>query len=314
MDIKKEGRQVAGAAYYGRQIAKIRPYKFPVGYPKWEHLCDLNLPYLCQIAANDAVDSANAGLRHYLQAFLNDRPVYIIKEDLLADLVQTDTQSIFSSITSDFDPPLPGFMLVYPADSWVIDTPEGAFYAISSSLQAKVRSCGDGECVVNIDCATYLSSCADPENRVVSYAHMVLGSNGITLAEASVIAPDGDPCFVALQVLLMLMYVPDRITTPVEPAPYKKQDGTPLISIGQARRDRHPRVVGSDYISIPHRKYAIGDAPKPIHRSPCTHWRRGHWRRLSLPDSPPRVTYVRPTLVKPLQTLSSDAANEVPQC
>lgn len=77
-----------------------------------------------------------------------------------------------------------------------------------------------------------------------------------------------------INVLLTLEFLPSLLTTVTESEIKTKNKGF-QASYRTFSNVRYPRWLGKNYPS-----FSVISAEKRNHFSPCTHWRRGHWRML----------------------------------
>ena len=280
-------------------IALVRadsPYQIPKGFMSWDKLSILVGAALEFTNGRNpgAQDAATFLHNHRLSLwFLQRAPIYTMRLELLRAFQATDVVHD-NTLMADLDPPLSTFMLLFPSNSIV--TPEG--YPLDFAVvhladhdhpdRSTARRLGlEAQSLkVNPGAERNLHWSSIDGGEVVWFGGMDVDTDG------NLLEPDGrqlgdtalteaDYAFtrgmrsVIIQTVLALTYRPDLLEA--EPTPEPTRANRP----GRARAT--PKVLRPRWLGNSTKKGP--SLPKVVpghHSSPQAHWRRGHWRRVSV--------------------------------
>ena len=274
-----------------RQIRADRTYKMPPNYINWQTLSGIVALVLSTCQPEYARADVSAFLHSYRTAlwFAQNAPIYCLTPELIEAFDRTDALHK-PGILAGWQPSLPTFMLAIPKG--LICTPDGG------QVDYLTISCSDSEHPewnqakwkqvkiepFNLKHHLYFQICTVDSNETVWTSGTAIGFDGTLIYDEthsigkSVMSP-ADREFVGrirnlvINILLALEFSPSLLTDVTENETKEKNKGFAIARTSSVAR--YPRWLGKNY-----QTRSVLSAEKKTHSSPCSHWRRGHWRVL----------------------------------
>ena len=275
-------------------LAKIRidrTYKMPPNYINWQILSGIVAIAISTCSPDYAKIDVSAFIHSYRTAlwFAQNAPIYCLTPEIIEAFDRTDALHK-PSILAGWQPSLPTFMLAIPKG--LIYTPEGGkIDCLTVSCSDSIRPEWNRGRWKNIEIepfnlkhSLYFQICTIDTQETVWTSGTAIGLDGALIYdETSSIGKHtmsvADKEFVqrirnlVINILLALEFSPSLLTDATEAEAKAKSKG--FANKQTSSSARYPRWLGKNYQSK-----SVLSAAKGTHCSPCTHWRRGHWRLL----------------------------------
>ncbi|MEG3981863.1 hypothetical protein QUA08_13915 [Microcoleus sp. T3B2] len=296
------------------KIRADRTYKMPPNYINWQILSGIAAIALSTCEPDYAKIDVSAFIHSYRTAlwFAQDAPIYCLTKELIGAFDRTDALHK-PGILAGWQPSLPTFMLAIPKG--LIFTPDGG------EIDYLTVSCSDCEHPewnrgkwrhveiepFNLKHHLYFQICTVDSNETVWTSGTAIGDNGVLIYDEtssigkSIMSP-ADKEFVqrirnlVINALLALEFSPSLLTDVTENEAKTKSKGFAIERTSS--NTRYPRWFGKNYQS-----QSVLSTGKGTHLSPCTHWRRGHWRVLESCEGKrwrdTKRLWIEPVLVNP---------------
>jgi hypothetical protein len=293
-------------------------YKIPPGYRQWG---ELSSDIAEEIAGGELInlDCVASYIRHRLALWvIKDAPLYCLSQELIASLTNTNLDNL-ETILPDLPITLPTFMVLFPKQS--IMTPEGNYLecmVIHASQKDKPEdSSGFSKKYPSVDLQylehesnLLIDSCSIDSRGFTWFAGINLKANGTisydkgkNLGTAVMSQEDEDFTNVIralfIQIILLLTYEPDLISDcDKNDLPTKGRGFSSSKGLGFSVR--YPRWLGKNFKSLTENdNSAMNPTGIGTHKSPRTHWRRGHYKKVAIGKNrmDRKVVWIRPILV-----------------
>ncbi|MEG3908664.1 hypothetical protein [Microcoleus sp. POL10_C6] len=275
-----------------KEIRGDRTYKMPPNYINWHTLSGIVSVALSSCGSEYAKVDISAFIHSYRTAlwFIKDAPIYCLTEQLITAFDRTDALAK-PGILAGWLPSLPTFLLAIPKG--FIHTPDGGevdYLTISCSdcehpewnsgswhnIQIKPFSLEHNLyfqiCTVDSLETVWTSGTAVKADGSLIYdENESLGKHTISIDDKAFLQRIRN---LVINVLLALEFSPDLLMSVTESEIKRKNKGFQPINCTFSNV-RYPRWLGKNY-----QPFSVISADKKTHFSPCTHWRRGHWRML----------------------------------
>lgn len=278
-----------------REIRADRTYKMPKNYINWQQLTRIIALALSTCDLDYVKTDISAFLHSYRTAlwFVQDAPLYCLTREIIEAFDRTDALHK-PNILLGWQPSLPTFLLTLPKK--LIYTPDGAEidYLIISCSDSKHPEWNTGKwkniqiepfnlkyhlyfhiCTVDTHETVWTSGTAiAPDGTLIYDESSSIGKHRLTTDDKEFIQRLRN---LIINVLLALEFSPQLLTTVSDSDTSSPNKGF-IKQNSSSTLTRYPRWLGNNYqISA---KTTSSIASKTTHLSPCTHWRRGHWRVL----------------------------------
>ena len=282
-----------------KQIRADRTYKMPANYINWQILSGIAALALSTCSPDYARADVSAFVHSYRTAlwFAKNAPIYCLTPEIIEAFVGVSrgvSHRIDAlhkpGILAGWQPSLPTFLLAIPTG--LIHTPDGGL------VDYLTVSCSDLEHLewnqaqwknieiepLSLKHSLYFQFCTVDSNETVWTSGTAINSDGALIYdETSSIGKSAmteeDREFVqrirnlVINILLALEFSPSLVADVHQNETKTFRKG--FATVQSSSSTRYPRWLGKNYQSK-----SVLTAEKGTHCSPCTHWRRGHWRVL----------------------------------
>lgn len=307
----KEFKEHSGLIF---QQLRQANYKMPPGYKQWD---ELSYSIASQVASIGKiyVDFISNYVSHRLALWMiKDAPIYCLNKDLIGALIETTLDNL-EKILPDLPVALPTFLLLLPPEA--LQTPQGdsiEYMVVHVSQKHEPEnSQGASPKYPGIE----IKNLKHESNLLIDCSAVDSGGfiwlTGVNLeTDGSISFEKGDNRGSApmsqddldftnslrvlfIQILLLITYVPDLLTDSSEADLPTKGRGFSKPSKGTEPTQRYPRWLGKNHKTA----IEVNMPQGGTHKSPETHWRKGHFKKVAIGKNrmDRKVVWIPPVLV-----------------
>lgn len=289
-------------------------YKIPPGYKQWDKL-SYSIAGQVALIEKFYVDSVSNYISHRLALWMiKDAPIYCLNKDLIGSLMETTLDNL-EKILPDLPVALPTFLILLPKEG--LQTPQGDYIEYMVVHASQKHRPEDSEGASSKYPGIEIKNLKHESSLLIDCSAIDSGNfiwfSGVNLeADGSISFEEGENLGVAhmsqddlnftnslrilfVQILLLLTYEPDLLTDSSEADLPTKGRGFSKLSKDTKTAYRYPRWLGKNYKTTTESSNFQGGT----HKSPETHWRKGHFKKVAIGKerTDRKVVWIRPVLV-----------------